>query len=189
MAMLAGPTAVREHGNVRRIPITDSDAPTTTTSPLDTNNLGFLLAKASSRWNALLADRFRRAGYAEVRPAYGSILLPLFARDGLRMGDLAREARLSKQSMTTMIRLMERDGLVERRRDPVDARAARIVLTERAQSFAPVAAVIVREMTAEVAELLGEDGLAALGSALQAMMNLGHDDRLVTGPGTLVEEP
>ncbi len=39
-----------------------------------TANLGFLLAKASQRWNALLADAFRRQGYPEVRPAYGSVL-------------------------------------------------------------------------------------------------------------------
>ena len=49
-------------------------------------NLGFLLAKASQRWNELLHERFVAAGYPEVRPSYGSILLPLFEEDGLRMG-------------------------------------------------------------------------------------------------------
>jgi hypothetical protein len=41
-------------------------------------NLGFLLAKASQRWNELLHQRFAAAGYPEVRPLYGSIPLPLF---------------------------------------------------------------------------------------------------------------
>jgi DNA-binding MarR family transcriptional regulator len=53
-----------------------------------------------------------------VRPSYGSILVPLFEEDGLRMGELARRAHLSKQTMTTMVRLLEREGLVHRKRDP-----------------------------------------------------------------------
>ena len=48
-------------------------------------NLGFLLAKASQRWNELLYERFVAAGFPDVRPSYGSILLPLFEEDGLRM--------------------------------------------------------------------------------------------------------
>ena len=61
-----------------------------------THNVGFLLAKASQRWNELLYERFVREGFPEVRPAYGSLLLPLFEEDGLRMGELGRRARLSK---------------------------------------------------------------------------------------------
>ena len=78
---------------------------------MDRDDLGFLLAKATQRWNELLQERFRAAGWGEVRPSYGSILVPLFEEDGLRMGELARRARLSKQTMTTMVRLLERDGV------------------------------------------------------------------------------
>jgi DNA-binding MarR family transcriptional regulator len=109
-------------------------------------NLGFLLAKASQRWNELLYERFVRAGFAEVRPSYGSLLLPLFEEDGLRMGELGRRARLSKQTVKTMVRLIERDGLVERRPDPADARATRIHLTARAKRFRPVAESVLAEL-------------------------------------------
>jgi DNA-binding MarR family transcriptional regulator len=110
------------------------------------DNLGFLLAKASQRWNELLYERFVRAGFAEVRPSYGSLLLPLFEEDGLRMGELGRRARLSKQTVTTMVRLIERDGLVERRPDPADARATRVHLTARAKRFRPVAESVLAEL-------------------------------------------
>jgi hypothetical protein len=40
--------------------------------------------------------RFVAAGFPDVRPSHGSILLPLFEEDGLRMGELAARARLSK---------------------------------------------------------------------------------------------
>ena len=99
-----------------------------TTSTLGRDDLGFLLAKATQRWNELLAEAFAGAGYADVRPSYGSVLLPLFEEDGLQMGELARRSRLSKQTMTTLVRRVERDGLVSRRVDPADARATLVFL-------------------------------------------------------------
>ena len=34
--------------------------------------------KLDRNWNELLQERFRAAGWGEVRPSYGSILVPLF---------------------------------------------------------------------------------------------------------------
>ena len=45
-----------------------------------------------------------------MRPSYGSVLIPLYEEDGLRLGELARRARLSKQTMTELVRRLERDG-------------------------------------------------------------------------------
>jgi DNA-binding MarR family transcriptional regulator len=115
-------------------------------SSLGRTNLGFLLAKAAQRWNELLYERFKSAGYPEVRPSYGSILVPLFEEDGLRIGELAKRARLSKQAMTTMLRLLEKEDLVIRRLDPEDARASRIFLTKKAQRFRPVAEKVLKEL-------------------------------------------
>ena len=89
-----------------------------------------------------------------MRPAYGSILLPLFEEDGLRMGELAERARLSKQTMTTMVRLLERAGLVVRERDDRDGRAFRIHLTDRAREFQPVAGEVVAELEALIGQAL-----------------------------------
>jgi DNA-binding MarR family transcriptional regulator len=135
-------------------------------------NLGYLLAKASQRWNELLYERFRREGFKEVRPSYGSIVLPLFEEDGLRMGELAERARLSKQTMTTMIRLIERDGLVRRQRDPKDRRAFRVYLTARARSFRPVAESVLREMDELVEERLSQAELSRIKTSLKEVMSL-----------------
>ena len=139
---------------------------------VDTCNLGFLLAKASQHWNELLADSFAERGFGEVRPSYGSVLLPLFEEDGLRMGQIAERARLSKQTMTTMVRLCERDGLVYRERDPQDARAFRIHLTERAKDFRPIAEEILRELDSKVLATLGERQRNVLTRALKGVMDL-----------------
>jgi len=135
-------------------------------------DLGFLLAKASQRWNEVLYAAFCRAGYPEVRPAYGSILLPLFEADGLRLGELARRARLSKQTMTTMVRVMEARGLIERRPDPADQRAGRIYLTERARQFQAVAEQVLRDLDALVAARLSPEQLGSLRQALAVLVDL-----------------
>ena len=142
-------------------------------SPLTRDNLGFLLAKASQRWNELLAERFAAAGFPDVRPSYGSILLPLYEEDGLRMGEIARRARLSKQTMTTMVRLLERDGLVERRPDPHDGRAALVFLTPRAQAFRPIAEATLGELTHLAQRQLGPATTGAVRAALRQLAELG----------------
>jgi MarR family transcriptional regulator, organic hydroperoxide resistance regulator len=139
---------------------------------LGRDDLGFLLAKATQRWNELLAERFAASGYADVRPAYGSVLLPLYEQDGLRMGELARRARLSKQTMTTMIRRLEHDRLVERRPDPYDARASLIFLTPRSRRFEPVAAETLRELDKLVRRRLSAQRLVVLKRALRQLMEL-----------------
>lgn len=140
---------------------------------LGRDDLGFLLAKATQRWNELLAERFAAAGYADVRPSYGSVLLPLYEQDGLRMGELARRARLSKQTMTTMIRRLEGDRLVERHPDPQDARASLIFLTPRSRQFEPVAAATLRGLDTLARRRLSAQAVAAVKEALRALVELG----------------
>jgi DNA-binding MarR family transcriptional regulator len=135
-------------------------------------NIGFLLAKASQRWNELLQEAFAREGFPEVRASYGSVLLPLFEEDGLRMGEVARRARLSKQTMTTLVRLAERDGLVERRQDERDRRATRVRLTDKGKRFKPVAERVLAELDELAAAALGERGLTASARALSRLAEL-----------------
>lgn len=136
------------------------------------DNLGFLLAKASQRWNELLQDAFAREGFPEVRASYGSVLLPLFEEDGLRMGEVAGRARLSKQTMTTMVRLAERDGLVERRSDPTDRRATRVHLTAKGLRFRPVVERVLAELDETAREALGERTLFGTARALAKLAEL-----------------
>lgn len=135
-------------------------------------NLGFLLAKAMQRWNELLAERFKKAGYGHIRPSYGSLLVPLFEEDGLRLGELAKRARLSKQTMTTMVRLLERENLVRCRADETDARATRVYLGETARRFRPVAERVVTELEAIALRQSSNGEVEALRTWLKRFANL-----------------
>lgn len=141
---------------------------------LGRDDLGFLIAKAMQRWNELLTERFVAAGFGDVRPSYGSVLLPLFEEDGLRMGELARRARLSKQTMTELVRRMERDGLVERRGDPADGRASLIFLTTRSRELEPVAADVLAELDRLVHSVLDPARVDGLKASLRELIELGE---------------
>jgi DNA-binding MarR family transcriptional regulator len=124
------------------------------------------------RWNELLVERFTARGFGDVRPSYGSVLLPLFEEDGLRMGELARRSRLSKQAMTELVPRLERDNLVERRPDPSDGRASLIFLTPRSHAFQPVAAAVLGELDGLVRRRLDPDRVEELKTALRELTAL-----------------
>jgi DNA-binding MarR family transcriptional regulator len=132
-------------------------------------NLGYLLAKASQRWNELLQEGFAEAGYPEVRASYGSVLIPLLEEDGLRMGEIAHRAGLSKQTMTTMVRLCERDGLVKRQPDRDDGRATRVHLTAKARHFQPTAERVLARLERDAKRAVGEPRLAELRRSLKEL--------------------
>lgn len=135
-------------------------------APATSSNLGYLLAKAAQRWNERLEAAFAEQGYPEVRASFGSVLIPLFEEDNLRMGEIARRARLSKQTMTTLVRLCEREGLVERQQDPADARAVVVSLAPKGQRFRAVAGRVLAELEDDAASVLGSRRMVALRKSL-----------------------
>jgi len=135
-------------------------------------NIGFLLAKAMQRWNELLLARFAAAGYGDVRASYGSLLVPLFEQDGLRVGELRERARLSKQNTTKLLALCERDGLVEREPDPDDGRAYRVALTERGRALGAVVDEVISELDDKLLAAAGRQDRDALVRALKEVMQL-----------------
>jgi DNA-binding MarR family transcriptional regulator len=136
------------------------------------SDVGFLLAKASQRFNERLGARLAAGGFPDVRPSYGSVLVPLFDGGPLRIGEVAAAARLSKQSMTGLVRQCEEAGLVARERDPADGRAYRISLTDRGRALQAVAEAAMDELDEELAALLGGRRRDALIEALKGVMEL-----------------
>lgn len=137
-----------------------------------TENTGFLLAKASQRFNELLSAGLTKKGYPEVRPSYGSVLVPLFAEGGLRLGEIADRARMSKQAITGLVALCEKDGLIARVRDPEDGRAFRISLTPRGRRLRTAAEATLAEIDDEIVAMLDARKRDALIEALKGVMDL-----------------
>jgi DNA-binding MarR family transcriptional regulator len=135
-------------------------------------DIGFLLAKASARYNEILTARFADAGYPEVRASYGSVLVPLFEQDGRRLGELAAASRLSKQTMTGLVAACESDGLVERERDSSDGRAFVVRLSPRGKRFKRTAQRELGRLDRLLRDRIGPNDQDALVRALKGVMQL-----------------
>jgi DNA-binding MarR family transcriptional regulator len=136
------------------------------------DDLGFLLAKASQRFNELLIERLRERGFVDVRGSFGSVLVPLFAEDDLRVGELAKRSRMSKQAVTGLVRLCEEAGFVSRKRDPDDGRAFRIAVTARGRELQVAVGDAQSEIDDLVVGALGTRKRTALIEGLKGMMDL-----------------
>lgn len=94
-------------------------------------------------WRILLTvgQTLVRALDAEMQKGVGldlqryDVMLHVFEGvGGRRMTELARAVVLSKSGLTALVDRMEADGLLERRPDPTDRRATRVVLTGEGES-------------------------------------------------------
>ncbi|TAX58661.1 MarR family transcriptional regulator [Rhizobium leguminosarum] len=96
---------------------------------------------------SLAARGFARLSESRLKPlGFGVGQLPVLV--ALQNGkastqrDLARFARIEQPPMAQMLARMERDGLIERTRDPADGRSSRIVSTKTAQERMPEAITV-----------------------------------------------
>jgi DNA-binding MarR family transcriptional regulator len=93
---------------------------------------------------SLAARSFARLSESRLKPlGFGVGQLPVLV--ALQTGvactqrDLARFAKVEQPPMAQMLTRMERDGLIERTRDPADGRSSQIALTKIAQERMPQA--------------------------------------------------
>jgi DNA-binding MarR family transcriptional regulator len=92
---------------------------------MPTDSVETLLALAAAHARAVRVLEVRGLSFAELR-----LLTPLLAADsGRRPTELAHELHLTASGVTRALLPLERRGIVERRRDPGDARASLALLT------------------------------------------------------------
>lgn len=92
-----------------------------------------------------LVSRLRTAGYADCTAAMHPVLENIDP-EGTRLVVLASRSGMTRQSMSELVARLEMQGYVERRADPFDGRASRVLLTRRGRSLA-------RRATQEIAAI------------------------------------
>ena len=93
--------------------------------PLD-SYLPYLLNRAGTRIATSFSERIRPLGL--TLPGW-RVLAALHEKDGRRMGELSDTTSIEVSTLTRLVDSLERDGLVQRRRDRVDARAVALHVT------------------------------------------------------------
>lgn len=95
------------------------------------------------------------------------VMMLLWEQDDRTVGELGRALRLQSNTLTPLLKRMEMQGFVLRRRDTVDERAVRTSLTEKGRALAAKAPAIRR--CAAAATGLSSDELDALHATLQRL--------------------
>jgi MarR family transcriptional regulator for hemolysin len=98
---------------------------------------GHLISLAARGFARLSEQRLKPLGFGVGQLP---VLVALQNGNASTQRDLARFARVEQPPMAQMLARMERDGLIERTRDPADGRSSRIVLTKAARERMPEAA-------------------------------------------------
>jgi DNA-binding MarR family transcriptional regulator len=112
--------------------------------------------------------RVKAAGIRDIRPGHGCVFGNI-EPEGSRLTDLAERARMTKQSVGEMASDLERRGYVERVPDPSDGRAKIIRLTARGREVQALGRRLIDDVEREWAERYGEERVAALRDALEAI--------------------
>jgi DNA-binding MarR family transcriptional regulator len=131
--------------------------------------LNRLLLRPALAMRVRIQRAIEEAGFDDFRIAHMNVFAWL-PESGARIGELARQAQLSKQTMTELVSYLEQRGYVSRTRDPGDGRAWIIRFTERGAALHQVALRTLRETEREWAAALGEGAYREL---------VGHLERLL----------
>lgn len=137
----------------------------------DRIHLGNLLAEGADRWRDRLVDTCRHAGFPDVTPTTCQVLWPLFEQDGLPISEVGQRAGMAKSSMTTIVRGLERGGLVRLESDRADQRVKRLWLTPRARELERVLGDGVTRLRHRVTATLGIQGQQQLHQNLVRLLD------------------
>lgn len=111
----------------------------------------------------------RAAGFTDIRPPHASVF-PYVPPEGIQVSEIARMARVRKQTTAQAVEQLERAGYVERRPDPRDRRAQLVFLTPKGEAVRPVAVAAGRRVEARWGELIGAGPLEAMRETMQRLL-------------------
>jgi DNA-binding MarR family transcriptional regulator len=115
--------------------------------------------------------RLAQRGYDDF-PFASASLLWLMDEGGTRSTVLAQRSGVTKQAMSQLVRLMERQGYLEQVPDPTDTRAKVVRMTGRGEAVKIACVEVREELNRKVARKLGMDEAALLEANLDATAGL-----------------
>jgi DNA-binding MarR family transcriptional regulator len=135
----------------------------------ETPAIGGLLRTVWQLHRDQMYERLVAAGYPDVTRAQFA-LLRFPGVDGMRPGEAAELAGLSKQAVNDLLGELERSGYLERKPHPADGRGRVIQLTHRGRRLQQTTHQISRELEADWAAQIGQERIASLKQTLKEMI-------------------
>ena len=134
--------------------------------------LGYWVARTYLASRAEMYRRFKRHG-VELTPEQWMVLVRLWQEEGVTQSALAERTFRDLPTMSRIVAVMERNGLVLRRRDKSDGRARLVYLSERGKSLRRALVGEARRMVDDLLDGIPESDVAVTRRTLQrALTNL-----------------
>ena len=143
-------------------------------------NVARSLMVISRAHTAAVTARLAQRGYDDF-PFASASLLWLMDEGGTRSTVLAQRAGVTKQAMSQLVRLMERQGYLEQVPDPTDTRAKVVRMTARGEAVKTACVKVREELNRTISRALGTDAAERLAANLDAAASL-FGEIASTGP-------
>jgi DNA-binding MarR family transcriptional regulator len=141
--------------------------------PLDlsalTSIVGYPLRRAQL---AVFEDFNRRFAALKLSPAQYSALVVIAANPGRKQSEIAGALGILRPNFVAMMDELERRGLAERLRTPVDRRSRALAVTAAGSALVARARRVRAEQEKEVERLIGREGREQLVAALARLSEL-----------------
>ena len=121
----------------------------------------------------MFEDFNRRFVALKLSPAQYSALVIIGANPGRKQSEIAGALGIQRPNFVAMMDELERRGLAERLRTPVDRRSRALALTAAGAALAARARRVQAEQEKEVERLIGREGRERLVAALTRLSELG----------------
>lgn len=138
--------------------------------------LARLLAVGYAQLVEGLHERLAAAGWDDVRPAYGFVLLSLRERES-SVSELARLLGVSKQATSKLLDQMASGEYVTRVTSTADARQRTVALAPRGRRLLAVVEGIYAELEAEWAQVVGGKAVERLRGTLTQVVLATNEGR------------
>jgi DNA-binding MarR family transcriptional regulator len=133
------------------------------------DHIGWTLWLATTVWRRDFVAGMVAAGHAWFAQGRGNLMVHI-GPSGLRQGDLAERAGLTKQAVQQFVDELVADGIVTRTPDETDARARRVMLTPAGLAAMQDADRIKAEIEARWRARLGSNDFDRLDALLRRLL-------------------
>ncbi|WP_437484703.1 MarR family transcriptional regulator [Sorangium sp. So ce1014] len=133
------------------------------------NALGYWVARVYLASRAAMYRRFRAHG-VEITPEQWMVLVRLWEQEGVTQTHLAERTFRDVPTMSRILALMDRDGLIARRQDPTDRRARLVYLTARGRQLRKALSSEAKAMVDALRAGISEDDLLTTRRTLQRLL-------------------
>jgi len=136
-------------------------------SVADTEGIISTISTVREKANRYISRQLRKMGVEDIATPYGGIFASLFRNDQLTMGEIARNIRRDKSTVTVLVRKLVDLGYVEASPNPDDARATFVRLSRKGKALESVFSKISKNLRKRVYRGFTEDEKEILATLLE----------------------